>query len=125
MGAAWFDDFVGDPILTGVDMLLRRVRVGRRAADEVRAREALEGPEIPDRITSGAAAGVPCDLAIVSSRRKPGWKRGVAVFTPDACYRLGEPVERTIHGRLRTIYPLTEHTDHEAIRQSVNYTLPS
>jgi hypothetical protein len=124
MGAAWFDDFVGDPILTGIDLLLQRARTIRRTTVDARTREALEGPEIPDRLVSSAAAGVPCDFAIVSSRRKPGWERGAAVFTPDACYRLGEPVERTIQGRLRTIYPLTAHTDHEVIRRSVNYTLP-
>ena len=60
----------------------------------------------------------------MSSRRKPGWERGVAVFTQERCYRIGEPVERTIAGRLRTLYPLSEHKDFEAIRKSVHYELP-
>jgi hypothetical protein len=59
----------------------------------------------------------------VSSRRKPGWERGVAVFTGDGCYRLGDPVEQTIAGRLRTLYPLTAHTDLEVIRRRVDYDL--
>ena len=125
MGAAWFDDPIGDPILTGVDELIwrRRARAASRGAR--RAREALEGPEVPDRVVSASAAGIPgCDLVIVSSRRKPGWERGVAVYTEQACYRIGDPVEQTVAGRLRTLYPLTEHKDFEAIRKSVQYEMP-
>ena len=124
-GAAWFDDPVGDPVLTGLDAIVWRQR-GERAVRKARAdREASEGPEIADRVVSSAAAGIPdCDLVIVASRRKPGWERGVAVFTPDKVYRLGEPVEHTVAGRLRYLYPLTEHVDFEAIRRSVQYELP-
>jgi hypothetical protein len=56
--------------------------------------------------------------------RKPGWDRGTVVFTPETAYRIGEPVEKTIAGRLRTLYPLTEHNDLEAVRRSVHYDLP-
>jgi len=123
--AAAFDDAVGDPLLTAGDAAWTRWRRGRRAERSRAERDALEGPEVPDRIVSGAAAGIPgCDLVVVASRRKPGWTRGVAVFTGDGCYRIGEPQERTIAGRLRTLYPLTAHTDHEAIRQSVRYEIP-
>jgi hypothetical protein len=124
-GAAWFDDPVGDPILTGLDAIVSRQR-GESAARRAHAdREAREGPEIPDRVVSSAAAGIPnCDLVIVASRRKAGWERGVAVFTPDKVYRLGAPVEQTVAGRLRYLYPLTEHADHEAIRRSVQYEIP-
>jgi len=126
MGAAWFDDPIGDPILTGADALaaggLGRVR--RQAA--LASREEQEGPEIPDRVVSSSAAGIPgCDLVVVSSRRKPGWERGAAVYTQDAVYRIGEPVEQTVAGRLRTLYPLTEHRDFEVIRRSVHYDLPT
>jgi hypothetical protein len=62
---------------------------------------------------------------IVASRRKAGWEHGTTVFTADAAYRIGAPVERTIAGRLRTLYPLTEHKDFEAIRKSVYYDLPA
>ena len=65
-----------------------------------------------------------CDFVVVASRRKPGWERGVAVFTAEGCYRLGEPVEQTVNGRLRTLYPMTEHNDLEAIRKAVRYDLP-
>ena len=125
MSAAWFDDAMGEPVLTLVDAALFRQRNVRRVRHARAAREALEGPEIPDRVVTPASAGLTgCDLVIVSSRRKPDWERGLAVFTEDGCYRLGDPVEQTIAGRLRTLYPLTAHNDLEAIRRSVRYQLP-
>lgn len=125
MAAAWFDDAIGDPLLTGADFLLAALRRRQRARRAQAARDALEGPDVPDRIVSSSAAGIPgCDIVVVAARRKAGWQRGVAVFTPDGCYRLGQPVEQTIAGRLRTLYPLTEHADHEAIRRSVRYDVP-
>jgi hypothetical protein len=124
-GAGWFDDPIGDPILTGIDHLIRASRNREQERSGQRTREALEGPEIPDRAVSSARAEMPgCDLVIVSSRRKPGWERGVVVYTATACYRIGEPVERTVAGKLRTLYPLTEHTDLEAVRKSVQYDMP-
>ena len=123
--AAWFDDAVGDPVLTGLDEILWRQRGRSGIKRERRRRDALEGAEIPDRIVSGARAQIPgCDLVIVASRRKPGWERGVVVYTAETCYRIGEPVERTVAGKLRTLYPLTEHTDLEAVRKSVHYDMP-
>jgi hypothetical protein len=125
MAAVWFGDPFGDPVLTAVDDILTRKRARRKALTEIRTREELEGPETPDRVVSSAKAGIPgCDLVIVSSRAKPGWARGVVVYTADTCYRIGEPEERTIAGHLRTLYPLTEHTDLEAVRKSVHYDLP-
>lgn len=123
--SAWFDDPVGDPLLTGLDEILLRTGRQRRDSHERGARQALEGPEVADRIVSAANAEIPgCDLVIVSSRRKPGWERGVVVYTAAAVYRIGQPVERTIAGRGRTLYPLTEHTDLEAVRKSVQYDMP-
>src|SRR4029453_6201725 len=125
-GAAWFDDPVGDPILTGLDYLLYGQRERRTARNEQRTRATLEGPETRDRVLSGATAGIPgCDLVVVTARRKAGWELGVVVYTADACYRIGDPVERTIAGNLRTLYPLTEHPDLEAGRKSDNYELPA
>lgn len=122
---AWFEDPVGDPILTAIDAAVTGGRDRGRRERSRRRRDALEGPEVPDRLVSPSAAGLPgCDLVIVASRVKPGWEKGVTVFTADAAYRIGEPVERTIAGRLRTLYPLTEHKDFEAIRKSVYYDLP-
>ena len=124
-GSAWFDDPVGDPVLTGLDAIAWGTHRRLNSARARRSREGLEGAEIPDRAVSGANAGIPsCDLVIVSSRSKPGWSRGVVVYTADTCYRIGDPVERMIAGHLRTLYPLTEHTDLEAVRKSVNYDLP-
>jgi hypothetical protein len=123
--AGWFDDPVGDPILTGADSLLAGGRDQQRESSERRQRRRLEGGETPDRVVSGPRAEIPgCDLVIVSSRRKPGWERGVVVYTAETCYRIGEPVERTIAGNLRTLYPLTEHTDLEVVRKSVHYDMP-
>jgi hypothetical protein len=125
MAAAYFDDPIGDPILTAVDAIAVAQWTGRRDRRAREAREAREGPVIPDRLVSSQAAGIPsCDFVIVSARRKPDWDYGTVVLTADGCYRVGEPVEQTIAGRLRTLYPLTEHKDLEAIRRSVRYDLP-
>jgi hypothetical protein len=125
LAAAWFDDPFGDPILTGIDAIAWRLRARSAARATAAAREAREGPEVADRLVSAGAAGIAgCDFVIVSSRRKPGWARGAAVFTGDGCYRIGEPVEQTIAGRLRTLYPLTAHDDLEVIRRAVRYELP-
>ncbi len=125
-GGAWFDDPMGDPILTGLDHALLARGERHRTSAARRTRDALEGPEIPDRVVTAAAADLPpCDLVIVASRRKAGWERGVTVFTADAAYRIGEPTERTVAGRLRTLYPLTLHADLEVVRRSVHYDLPS
>ena len=124
--AAWVDDPFGDPSLTGIDLALSRIAERRRVRRAIAQREVLEGPELADRLVTPVAAGIPgCDFVIVASRRKAGWESGVAVFTADGCYRLGEPAERTINGRLRTLYPMSEHRDFEAIRKSVRYDLPA
>lgn len=124
-GAAWFDDPIGDPLLTGIDYALVGRRERWRTMKARKARETQEGPEVPDRVVTAAAAGLaPCDVVIVSSRRKDGWERGVTVLTADAAYRVGEPVERVVAGRLRTLYPLTTHADLEMIRKAVRYELP-
>jgi len=123
--AAWFDDPVGDPALCLVDHVAFTGRERARTEFERRSRELKEGREVPDRAVSAASAGLPpCDVVIVASRRKPGWEKGTVVLTPETVYRIGDPVEKTIAGRLRTLYPLTEHGDLEAIRRSVHYDLP-
>lgn len=125
-GGTWFGDPIGDPILTGIDHIVAGRRERRRDDRARRERETLEGPEIPDRLVTAAAAGLSgCDVVVVSSRRKHGWENGVVVLTADAAYRIGQPEDRTIAGRLRTLYPLTEHKDFEAIRKSVYYDLPA
>ena len=124
-GAAWFDDPIGDPLLTGIDYALVGRSEKRRAHKARKAREKQEGPAVPDRRVTPAAAGLPgCDFVIVASRRKDGWERGVTVLTSDGAYRIGEPVERVVAGHLRTLYPLTTHADLEAIRKAVHCELP-
>ena len=123
--AAWFDDPCGDAILSLADAgalaLVRRTR-NRRA---VRARETREGPPTRDIVVSGARAAIPdADLVIIASRRKPGWDHGTIVITDEATYRVGTIIERTIDGRLRTLYPLTEHKDFETFRRTVRYEMP-
>lgn len=123
--AAYVDDPWGDPILTIVDSLLLKRRTAAATLRATRAREELEGPEVPDRLIPGQAAGFPdADFVVVASRQKPGWQKGVFVITPDTWYRLGTPVERHLHAGLRTLYPLTEIRDLEVRRTSVDYDLP-
>ncbi len=70
MAAVWFDDPIGDPVLTIIDSRLLGRREKQRVERELRTREELEGPETPDRVVSSAQAGVPaCDL--VKSRHAP------------------------------------------------------
>ena len=124
--AGFIEAGFGDPILTGLDKLAvgTRRRLGAGAA-RVR-RESLEGPELPDRIMNAQQLGIAnADFVIVASRRKPDWDKGTVVQTPDGtAYRVGEIEDRTIGGRLRTLYPLTEHKDLEVFRRVVHYDLP-
>ncbi len=123
--SAHVDDPRGDPVLTLADALLLKLRRRASARRDIRTREALEGPEVPDRLVAGPAAGfADADFVVVASRRKPGWERGVFVITPTVWYRIGPPTEMTLHGGLRTLYPLTEIRDLEVVRRSVEYVLP-
>ncbi|MBI4266349.1 MAG: hypothetical protein HY657_18400 [Acidobacteria bacterium] len=123
--SAYVDDARGDPVVTAVDAFARRMWSSARARRAVRERERLEGPEVPDRLVPGRAAGCPdADLVVVASRRKAGWERGTFVITSEKWYRLGTPVDRQMPGGLRTLYPLTEITDHEVLRRGVPYELP-
>ena len=119
-------DPCGDPVLTAIDWVVddaSRKRTTKRAAT---AREALEGPEVPDRVIPGSELSMPdAELVIVASRRKPGWDRGTVVITENAFYRVGTVLERQLHGRLRTLYPLNEHNDLEVFRRTVRYDMPA
>jgi len=121
---AWFDDPHGDFLLTLADAAWTRNRRNRDARHSRAAREGLEGPEVPDRVVPGSQIGLPdAELVIIASRRKPGWDAGTVVLTEGPSYRVGTIVERTFHGRLRTLYPLTEHKDFEAFRRTVRYDM--
>lgn len=123
--AALVSDPHGDFALTVVDHAAVRARARRRQRRALRHRTALEGVEIPDRLISGAQAGIPgCELVLVCSRRKPGWDTGTVVLSEEGAYRVGEIHERKIGGWLRTLYPLSPHNDLEAFRRTVTYNLP-
>jgi hypothetical protein len=123
--SAHLDDPRGDPVLTFIDAILSRQRHRTSAKRDRRSREEREGPEVPDRLVPGTAAGFPAaDFVVVASRRKPGWEPGVFVITPDLWYRIGTPTEMTLPAGLRTLYPLTEIRDLEVVRRSVEYVLP-
>ncbi len=126
LASAILDEGLGDPILTGLDTMLVRSRRGTRRTLEGLQREAMEGPEMPDRIASSAQLGITAaDFVIVASRRKPGWDTGTVLLTEEGtAYRIGAIEERTIGGRLRTLYAVTLHTDLETFRRVVRYELP-
>lgn len=123
--SAWFDDPMGDPILTGLDHLQKRLRGGAKASHLRRSREREEGPEVPDQLFTGAWAGRPdVDLVVVASRRKPDWTKGTFVITSDKWYTLGEPFDIRLPNGLRTAYPLVEQKVCEVLRRGVSYELP-
>jgi hypothetical protein len=126
MISVFVDDARGDPILTIVDEVARRVWTRRRERNTRAAREKLEGPEVPDILVTGAAAGFPdVDFVVIASRRKPEWDAGAIVVTDDKWFKLGVPAEREMPGGLRTLYPLSELHHHEVLRRAVQYTLPT
>lgn len=123
--SSYVDDARGDPVLTAVDAVVRRAWLRLQTRRARRDRERLEGPEVPDRLLPGRAAGFPdADYVVVSSRVKPGWDPGAFVITSEKWFRLGTPIERHLPVGLRTFYPLTEITDHEVLRRGVPYQLP-
>jgi hypothetical protein len=123
--SAAMDDARGDPVLTAVDGVAFRWKTRRARRRAIDARAQLEGSEVPDRVTTGAAAGIPgAEVVIVASRRKPGWDAGVFVITDEGWFRLGPPADRDTPLGLRTLYPLTEVRDQEALRKSVHYQFP-
>jgi hypothetical protein len=119
------DDPQGDPILSLIDSALFQSFRTAHAQTARWQREAREGPHIPDRLLTGAQIGLPdADLVIVAARRKTGWDPGTILLTDTSAYRVGEIIDCTIEGRLRTLYPLTEHNDLEVFRRAVRYDMP-
>jgi hypothetical protein len=115
----------GDPILTGLDSVWRRLRSSRHTRSAQQARAALEREDEPDRRHDGEWAGLTgVDFVIVAARRKPGWTKGVWVITSDGWFKLGEPFDRPTPNGLRTIYPLTLENSLDVLRNGVSYELP-
>lgn len=115
----------GDPLLSGVDTLGRRLFTSHRDRSERAARQKLEGDEEPDRRYEGAWAGLTgVDFVVVAARRKPGWTKGTWVITAEGWFKLGEPFDRPMPQGIRTIYPLTLENTLEVLRRGVSYELP-
>jgi len=116
---------LGDPLLTGLDALVHRIRTTTRVAWRRRRRERLEGRETPDILVTGTWAGVVgADYVVISSRQKAGWTTGTFVITRDTWYRLGEPFDLRLPEGLRKAYPLTALQTTEVLRRGVRYELP-
>jgi hypothetical protein len=121
----WIDDAFGDPLVTGVDAVVRRTVATTRTKSSARTRLEAEGAEEPDRRYTGSWAGLTdADFVIVAARRKPDWRAGTVVITPDGWFKLGEPFDRPTPNGLRTVYPLTAQTDLTVLRKGVSYELP-
>lgn len=120
------DEPFGDPILTGIDAVVRRVAGNARDSRRRRAREHAEGSEVPDRLYPAEWAGLAdADFVVVASRRKPEWDKGTFVITSDKWYVVvDEPFDMQVPDGLRTVYPLKEHTTHDVMRRGVPYELP-
>ena len=117
----------GDPILTGLDSLARRLFGRHQVKSARRERERLEGKEEPDRRYEGTWADMPeVDFVIVAARRKPRWTKGTWIITAtDGWYTLGEPFDRPLPQGVRTIYPLTlQTTTLDVLRKGEPYELP-
>jgi hypothetical protein len=123
--ASFVDEAQGDPILTGVDALWRKLFTTRQQRTVRVARERLERADEPDRRYDGEWAGLAdVDFVIVAARRKPDWTKGTWVITDDGWFVLGEPFDRPMPNGLRTVYPLTAQKTLEPVRKSVAYEFP-
>jgi hypothetical protein len=122
--AAWFDEPIGDPILTGIHAATTRLVSKHRAKSSRAAREELEGAEVPDALYAGDWAGLDVDYVLVASRRKPEWHAGAIVMTSEEWYKLGVPFDKQTSGGLRTVYPLKKMETVEVVRRGIQYELP-
>ncbi len=115
----------GDLLLSVADGVVRGRLADRRRQRAEEARNALEGPEVPDLLLRGLALGFPeATYAVVASRLKTGWEPGVFVVTENGRFRIGHRQDRRQRDGLRAIYPLLEVPAAEATRRWVTYTLP-
>ncbi|PYR59061.1 MAG: hypothetical protein DMF91_15695 [Acidobacteria bacterium] len=122
--SAMVDDPRGDPILSGVYWGTTSLIAGAKRTSRQRARERLEGPEVPDRLVTGESAGLTADYVVIASRRKPEWEAGAIILTSTDWYRLGTPIDADMENGLRTLYPLTKLDAVEVVRRGIQYELP-
>jgi hypothetical protein len=125
--SASLHDPVGDPILTLVDALARRlsyILIGAPAR-RLQLRRSF-GPERPDSILSPHEAGLEAaDLVIRSSRPKTGWNEGAVLVSQQLWwFRLLPPIERTSGPYREILYPLRQKKDFGAVTQVVTYEIP-
>ena len=122
--SAMVDDPRGDPILSavhrGTTALVDAMKRGARR----RAREQLEGPDVPDRLVTGESMGLTADYVVIASRRKLEWEAGAMILTSTDWYRLGTPIDAEMENGLRTLYPLTKLDAVEVVRRGIQYELP-
>ena len=122
--SAMVDDPRGDPVLSAAhwgttSLLTRMTRTSKQ-----RARERLEGPEVPDRLVTGESVGLTADYVVIASRRKFEWEAGAIILTSADWYRLGMPIDAEMETGLRTLYPLTKLDAVEVVRRGIQYELP-
>ncbi|MEO6403281.1 MAG: hypothetical protein ABIP62_14855 [Vicinamibacteria bacterium] len=115
----------GDPLLTAIDHVFRGKHAESVARKQATERELAEGPEVPDQILECKKfAGKEADYVIVASRRKEGWTLATTVIANSVRLRLGDPLEKTLDGKLRTCYPVKVTRDLQVDRRIVHYEWP-
>jgi hypothetical protein len=122
--SAMVDDPRGDPFLSAVHWATTSLMALMKRASKQHARERLEGPDVPDRMVTGEAAGLTADYVVIASRRKPEWEAGAIILTSTDWYRLGAPIDAETENGLRTLYPLTKLDAVEVVRRGIQYELP-
>ena len=118
------DDPRGDPFLSALHWSATTLAANLRRDRRRRARERLEGPEVPDRMVTGETAGLTADYVVIASRRKHEWDAGAIILTSSDWYRLGSPLETETEDGLRMLYPLTKMDAVEVVRRGIEYELP-
>lgn len=122
LAASVTDQAMGDPLLTLLDSRWAG-RAQRHVTEQAAAtRASLEGPVVRDQWVRASELGIDgADWVIVASRRKDGWTPGTTLIRQDEWYRIVSVSERTIKGRLRTLYALVPQPPTEAARHIVRY----
>ena len=122
----WFDDPLGDPVLTLLDAMVRRLRLGAAGAIRRVQQRRRFGSAVPDEVVRGAAAGFAnADFVVMASRPKEGWTKGLMIVADDGAYRVVDVVEKTIDRHTRVLYVLQRKTDSEILRRTIRYALPA
>jgi hypothetical protein len=119
------EDARGDFLLSGADWAATTLFAKNRHDRQRIARERLEGAEAPDRLQTGAWAGLPdADYVVLAARRKAEWDAGAIILTSSDWYKLGVPFDIQTPAGLRTAYPLKKMDTVEVVRRGIQYELP-